>query len=392
MGDIFSAYDEQLDRKVAIKLVRSGGHGAEVANRRMLREAQTLAQLSHPNVVQVYDVGTYQDRVFIAMELIRGMTLRDWLDSKDERAQPRRQREILDQFIEVGRGLQAAHQAGLTHRDFKPDNVLIGAAGRPRVADFGLARIMSEASSAHRVEPDHDERPASPGREVDRGLTAQGAVMGTPAYMAPEQMSGNQADNRSDQYSFCLALYEALYREQPFAERDFDGLHRARRSGLVAVPPAEAQVPRSIHDALVRGLAPARDDRFADMAGLLDALEKGQRGWHRRWLMGLLHGRPAIRECTTIFSPARPLHWVSTSARTGMASPTARAHSRFWPSSHGCRSGVLSRATTRMSSCPTGMPNNACWSALPAVPTTALIGFLCAQWPFNGSPNSMWRS
>lgn len=125
MARVFAAYDEQLDRKVAIKVVRPRDAASKLSNQRLLREAQTLAQLSHPNIVQVYEAGLHGDTVFIAMEFVRGRTLSDWLGTT--RALPRRQRwrQILDLFIDAGRGLDAAHQAGLVHRDFKPDNVLV---------------------------------------------------------------------------------------------------------------------------------------------------------------------------------------------------------------------------------------------------------------------------
>src|SRR3954468_8231043 len=144
MGEIYAAYDERLERKVALKLVRSGSSLTAKADERLLREAQTLAQVSHPNVVQIYEAGTYNGRLFIAMELVRGKTLTSWLRDAAQLPRAVRQREILRQFIAAGRGLEAAHAAGLAHRDFKPDNVLVGDDGRVRVVDFGLAGRLGE--------------------------------------------------------------------------------------------------------------------------------------------------------------------------------------------------------------------------------------------------------
>jgi serine/threonine protein kinase/tetratricopeptide (TPR) repeat protein len=381
MGEIYAAYDDQLDRKVALKLVKNGSSLTAKADERLLREAQTLAQVSHPNVVQIYEAGTYNGRLFIAMELIRGKTLTSWL--KDAAQVPRavRQREILRQFIAAGRGLEAAHAAGVAHRDFKPDNVLVGDDGRVRVVDFGLARALvdepgDEASawsggaldddsieagtptltldeislgetvtSSDRetsdgapsagqvvgaqsargsaaldgvatqldstpatapapipraatgeplVMPAMPARPAMPGRASTSDpsssapklkaavrLTETGTVMGTPSYMAPETLRGAIADRRSDQFSFCVALYQALYDAFPFSGRSLRELRDAMESGEVAFA-SGVPVAGYVRKALYRGLSVSPAQRFASMGELLAALEprtRRRRGW-----------------------------------------------------------------------------------------------------------------
>src|SRR5262245_38853464 len=205
MGVVFAAYDPQLDRKIALKLLRSGLAGSSKdARTRLQREAQAIAQLSHPNVVSVYDVGTTTDGdLYIAMEFVEGDTLTTWL-----KKYPRTWREIIDVFLQAARGLFAAHSVGLLHRDFKPDNVLVGGDGRVRVTDFGLARSV--------ITPEEAVRPGSSGPSaLNAELTATGTVLGTPRYMAPEQLTGPDIDARADQFSFCVALYEALWGVHP---------------------------------------------------------------------------------------------------------------------------------------------------------------------------------
>jgi serine/threonine protein kinase len=192
MGVVYAAYDPELDRRVALKLLRPDRFGSDADRLRLLREAQALARLADPHVVSVYDTGTFGDRVFVAVELVEGETLRQWLGGL--RAAPRSWREVLARFLPAGRGLAAAHAAGLVHRDFKPENVLLGRDGRVRVADFGLAEAAPE-----------------PGGKLAALPAEWGLVLGTPAYMAPEQLRGIAVDARSDQFSFCVALFEALY-------------------------------------------------------------------------------------------------------------------------------------------------------------------------------------
>jgi serine/threonine protein kinase len=196
MGTVYAVYDPVLDRRVALKLVR-GGVVSDEARERVLREAQAMARLTHPNVVAVHDAGIVGEQVFIAMDLVEGRSLSRWL-ADTHPALP----AILDAFLQAGRGLLATHRAGLVHRDFKPDNVLVGADGSVRVGDFGLARIESA--------PDAVTTPDAPAPlpTITASLTRTGAFLGTPAYMALEQLEGRPADARSDQFAFCVALYE----------------------------------------------------------------------------------------------------------------------------------------------------------------------------------------
>jgi eukaryotic-like serine/threonine-protein kinase len=196
MGVVFAAYDPNLGRKIALKLLRSGLAGSSKdARNRLRREAQAIAQLSHPNVVSVYDVGTTDDGdLYIAMEFVEGDTLTLWL-----KKYPRTWLEIIEVFVQAARGLASAHGVGLLHRDFKPDNVLVGGDGRVRVTDFGLARSL--------LAPDEVVRGKPMITALNLALTATGTVLGTPRYMPPEQITGDDLDARSDQFSFCVARY-----------------------------------------------------------------------------------------------------------------------------------------------------------------------------------------
>ena len=259
MGVVFAAHDAELDRKVAIKLLRDAV-ASEMVRARIVREARAMAQLSHPHVAQVFEVGEYLGTTFIAMELVAGMTLRQWRRQAD-----RSWREVLEAYLQAGRGLAAAHAKGLVHRDFKPDNAMIGADGRVRVLDFGLARVDAGPSTD---DGESDERPRSatdsegePG-PLDSPLTRHGAVLGTLAYMPPEQRRGDVADARSDQLSFCVSLFEALYGKLPSA------------SEPAAPPdvPSRTPVPDRLRRALQRGLASDPDARWPSMDALLEAL------------------------------------------------------------------------------------------------------------------------
>ncbi len=272
MGVVVSAYDCTLDRKVAIKVLRPDrlARDPEEGRSRLLREAQAMARLSHPNVITVHEVGTVGDQVFVAMELVDGETLSGWL----VRA-PRTWREIVRAFVQAGRGLAAAHEAGLVHRDFKPDNVLVGAGGEIRVTDFGLAG-MSADSTPMPAPMDAEGMLAAP-------LTRTGSVLGTPAYMSPEQHRGAAADARSDQFSFCVALYEALYGIRPFAGESAPTILDAIEARRLAGPLRDA--PRWLRPVVVRGLAPAREERWPSMEALLDALARDPAAARRRWLL-----------------------------------------------------------------------------------------------------------
>ena len=260
MGVVFSAYDPQLDRKVALKLLRGGiNYNTKDARARLRREAQAIAQLSHPNVVGVYDVGTTEeDDLYIAMEFVEGDTLTSWL-----KKYPRTWREILDVFLQAARGLMAAHSVGLLHRDFKPDNVLVGGDGRVRVTDFGLARSV--------ITPEEGAKPRPEMAALNVELTATGTVLGTPRYMAPEQLTGPDIDARADQFSFCVALYEALYGTHPLPGATSVSMLEQNEK---AVPPSDgSKIPAYIARAVMRGLERERSKRYPGMATLMTDLQ-----------------------------------------------------------------------------------------------------------------------
>jgi predicted Ser/Thr protein kinase len=259
-GLVYAAYDPELDRKVALKLLRTdlpGDPGAWRAS--LLREAQAMARLAHPNVISVFDVGTFQAQVFVAMEFIRGCSLGDWIREK-----PRSWRETVEVFLQAGEGLRAAHQSGLVHRDFKPDNVLVGDQGQVRVTDFGLARPTVAF-----------EEPASR-LPLSSGVTSH-ALAGTPLYMAPEQWGGHSADERTDQFSFCLSLYEALYGAFPYPGRT-----SASFTGQLPPAPKNTSVPAWLRRVLARGLSFSPEARYPAMQVLLNALARGLRAVRAR--------------------------------------------------------------------------------------------------------------
>ena len=349
MAIVYRAYDPELDRLIALKLILHLDDEA-LASERLLREAQALAQLSHPNVVAVYDVGRFESSVFIAMELVEGRTVRSWLRQK-----VRSTDEIIDHFLAAGEGLGAAHRARIIHRDFKPGNVLLGTDGRVRVADFGLARNVlhttlagsdstprnplpldarttseplddRESASDPTVpqggarsprtvggrrstppsEPPADapwstppdalnaelrcSTPPSEPRQASRPsptslarsggqLTVEGAIVGTPEYMSPEQNRGGPVDELSDQYSYCVSLFEALFGRRPFDGEDV--ITAARRSAV------RSGVPRRVRAVLARGLSAAREDRFPSMEALLDELRAARHRRRPRWPLAL---------------------------------------------------------------------------------------------------------
>jgi tRNA A-37 threonylcarbamoyl transferase component Bud32 len=273
MGVVYTAYDPELDRKVAVKLLRpEPGADDSEGRARLQREAQAMARLQHPNVIAVHDVGTFEWQVFIAMEFVDGVTLRRWRDG-------RAWREVLARYLDAGRGLAAAHAAGLVHRDFKPDNVLVGHDGRVRVLDFGLARAtepMSPSLSSDAI--DLATTLVSSDRALETPLTRTGAFIGTPAYMAPEQLLRSGAsDARTDQFGFCIALYEAIYGERPFAAATVEALAFEVAQGNVRAAPPSSQVPAWLRAALLRGLSVRPDERFPSMDALLDTLSHEER-------------------------------------------------------------------------------------------------------------------
>jgi tetratricopeptide (TPR) repeat protein len=268
MGVVHKAHDPDLNRSVALKLVRAvdeNGQPDKGAKTRLLREAQALARLSHPNVVAVHDVGTFGDDVFIAMELVAGHTLKQWIE-----ARPRTANEILCAMIDAGRGLSAAHEVGLIHRDFKPENVVVGEDGRVRVLDFGLARASDTDDLPGRR--DSLRETGSSRSVLGRDLTQGGAIVGTLGYMAPEQLVGGEVDARADQFSFCVTLYRALAGVRPFSAVTANELLADIENRQLTEPTPDSLLSGRVARIVARGLASSPDDRYPSMDALLEAL------------------------------------------------------------------------------------------------------------------------
>jgi hypothetical protein len=264
MGVVFAANDQMLHRAVALKVIRRDD---KLADARLVREARAMARLSHPNVVQVFDAAVADNGpVYIATELVDGVTLAVWLRENAPDAAA-----ILEVFCAAGRGLAAAHAAGIVHRDFKTENVMVGHDGRVRVLDFGLARTDAP-------------EPEGTGADVPAGLamTVTGAIAGTPRYMSAEQWRGESVDARTDQFSFCVALAIALGGLHPFDDTSPAALRDALLAGTPALLPAT--LPPRIAAVLRRGLAHRRVDRFATMDELVRALEPRPASRRRWWI------------------------------------------------------------------------------------------------------------
>ncbi len=364
MGIVYAAHDPALDREVAVKLLRPERFRADqlaIASERLHHEAQVTAKLAHPNVVTIYDVGEHEGSVYIAMELVDGPSLYQWLAST---ARP--WREVLTMFFHAGRGLAAAHGVGLVHRDFKPGNVLIGADRRPRVVDFGLAHFGAVPAEHVHVPADKPALGTLPGLDVDGdadsvrttlgegpgwgdpgssvvdhrevlgtnpgdslvrtrvdasgerevlgthpgdslvrdrpdltasgswsdgdvslvdgtvlqsrsvtggyGRTSTGLFVGTPAYMAPELFTGAGSDLRTDQFAFCVSLYEGIYGERPFAGENAREIADNVTAGRVMPAPPRTRVPGWLRSIVVRGLAVRPDDRHDSLSSLLASI------------------------------------------------------------------------------------------------------------------------
>src|SRR5258705_6118400 len=234
MGVVYAARDPKLRRTVALKMLRAEGADAAMQarmRRRLLREARAMAQLSHPNVLPVFDVGEFEGHVFVAMEFVEGTNLRTWLEENAKSGW----RHVLQVVLAAAKGLSAAHAAGLIHRDFKSDNVMIGKDGRVRVTDFGLA--SAAAANGEQL---------SDGR-IDPVLSLSGTALGgSPAYMAPEQLRGDRVDVGADIFSYFVALYEAVYGERPFTGGNVQQLEPAIVAGEGRKPPAGTRVPQPV--------------------------------------------------------------------------------------------------------------------------------------------------
>lgn len=262
-GSVYAAYDTQIDRRVALKALHTqeDAEGWTARWDRIVREARLLGKLNHPNVVTIYDVAHEGELGFIAMELVDGADLGQWLD-----ARARSVAEIVAVFVGAARGLQAAHAEGIVHGDFKPANVLVGDDGRARVSDFGVARLYADIT--------HDEPEGEATGQLQTGRGTVGHVAGTPYYMAPEQHDGQPPDARSDIYALCLTLHEALYGQRVFEATTYEGLALQKSEGPPALEAGPRRVPTWLRRALTRGLAPNPDQRFADVAELLAALDR----------------------------------------------------------------------------------------------------------------------
>ena len=274
MGVVYAAYDLELDRRVALKVVRRGG---QAASERIRREAQAMARLSHPNVITVYGVHPLpDDEVVIAMEYVAGKSLRNWLAER-----PRADWTTIQKvFVQAAAGLAAAHEAGLVHRDFKPDNLLVTEDGQAKVIDFGLVGSAGEVIPSTPEELTSNSVPFS-------SLTQEGAFIGTPAYMAPEHLKKGAIDSRTDQFAFCVTLFEAVYGQRPFPGRTYEEIRQKLVDGHLEVPDRPPGVPRSVEGLLRRGLSTDPDERFASMRELMVALERATEGppWHRNKIL-----------------------------------------------------------------------------------------------------------
>jgi len=306
MGSVYAAYDSALDRRVAVKVVRSDRRASAdpvTPRAQLLREAQAMARLSHPNVVAIHEVGEIGEGVFVVLELVDGTTMHEWL-----RERARGWREIVDAFVQVGQGLAAAHDAGLVHRDVKPANVMIRRDGRIQIGDFGVVSMSGSGSSSDRdgdrTEPEH----------IPNDITFVGRRVGTLAYMAPEQYAGAAVDGRADQFAFCVSLWESLYGARPFAGQGAE-LAAAARSGTIQPPPTTARVPRYLEQPLRRGLSPKAEDRFPTMAELLDALRRDPERTRRRWLAGGV--------LFALFAGIATWAWVGWTRRPAVTPPCA---------------------------------------------------------------------
>jgi tetratricopeptide (TPR) repeat protein/predicted Ser/Thr protein kinase len=323
MGVVYKAFDPELDRPIALKLVGLAGlgRGADEARQRLTREARTLARLSHANVVAVHDVGTFEGDVFLAMEFVPGRTLRAWLREREPGP-----REVLAVYREAGAGLAAAHRVGIVHRDFKPDNVMVGDDGRVRVLDFGLARSAIERGAGSAAEVATEEGEPEPVAAADlEPLTRAGALVGTPGYMAPEQDRGAEVDARSDQFSFCAALFEGLYGRLPFEGTSYRELAEHRLAGDIVSPPTLRGVGPRVRRAILHGLRRDPAARHRDMDALL--VDLARRPWATRARIGAL-----LLVLAAAASGAWAL-WIRTSDAPSIAETCAAAGAdveRIW--------------------------------------------------------------
>ncbi|MCH9681243.1 MAG: serine/threonine-protein kinase [Deltaproteobacteria bacterium] len=314
MGVVYAAYDEQLDRRIAVKVLGPWVVADRRGRSRLLREAKALARLSHPNIVRVHEVGEVGDDVFVAMEYVDGLSLDRWMEGPPEEGMGRPWRAVVEVFAAAGAGLAAAHEAGIVHRDFKPHNVIVADDGGVKVLDFGLARLPDSAPEG---------RPSGHRGQPPSVVTPPGAAVGTPAYMAPEQHRGESADASSDQFNFFASLYHALYRQLPFVMGSAARLREAVAEGRVRSIPSDSTVPSWLHRVLLVGLHPDPRQRFPSMKAALEAVTADpSRG--RRRKVGLAAAMVAVAGLSAAVA-------VGSSAAAGAACEHGvRAMARQW--------------------------------------------------------------
>ncbi len=264
MGEVFLARDPDLDRELAIKILHTDLDSE--LHRHLLAEAKTMARLIHPNVVSVFDVGEQDEQVFVAMERIMGGTLRQWHDSAK-----RSWRETVGVYQDAARGLWAAHQEGIIHCDFKPDNVLVSASGEVKVTDFGLARV--DGNTRERLAASLGPSSLGSGGPAELDQETLAGLSGTPAYMAPESIRGKAGDARADQFAFFVSMYEALYSERPFAGATVLALLTNIMQGVRQPIPASS-VPGRVQAVIERGLQPDPGRRFESMGQVVAELDR----------------------------------------------------------------------------------------------------------------------
>ena len=319
MGLVYAAYDVQLDRRIALKLMH---HQGRTAAERIRREAQAMARLSHPNVVTVYGVHSLSETdVAISMEYVKGKSLKELMASNPSMEWT----TVQSIFVQAANGLAAAHEAGLVHRDFKPDNLLVTDDGQAKIIDFGL--VYSEDASPP-AESDEDETAEA---IWSTPLTRTGARIGTPAYMAPEQFNRQPVDSRTDQFAFCLCLYEAVYGHRPFSASTVRGLKEELDSGNLVLPQRPQGVPRSVETLLRNGLAARPEQRLASMRDVARRLEQAgaKPPWYRgRAALAVSASIAAILLSAGLFQRSTPSCLPEEGAFADLWSPKVRANLR----------------------------------------------------------------
>ncbi len=326
LGDVYKAYDPELDRRIAVKVLRSSVVDAETAlglpQDRLRREAQALAKLHHPNVVAVYDVGEHGTESFIAMAFAEGLPLHHWAESQS----PGWSR-VRDVFLAAGGGLAAAHAAGLVHRDFKPENVVVGENDRVTVLDFGLARA---ATIAFDETPLLDPTAGADSSLLHREVTGQEVLLGTPAYMAPELFHQQAPSHASDQFAMCVSMWRTLFGAHPFARGSVPEYIEAVESGDLTVP--ESTVPRWLVRVLARGMAGRPEDRYPNIQELLRALE-GDRIRRRRRRLAFALAIPlagvAVGAAAWLFQPEPTARELAVSEQIAQDAREAAARGDF---------------------------------------------------------------